>query len=235
MYVVTQELKDKFYSKSFFEVIKSASAEKRAVLSNLDTILSPFAGGATLEDAAQAIAHRLSIPVDTVENALHLLLGLGFLVNKGPIYDRPIFIVSAPRAGSTLLFETLVASEHLWSIGRESHDIFEGIPDLHPFHCNYNSNQLEAVDASLPIVKQLKERFTRMLQKADGTRFFYDNSGGPSNGVRFLEKTPKNALRIPFIKAVFPDARFIYLSRDAGPNISSTMEGLAIRPFYHLS
>ena len=32
--------------------------------------------------------------------------------------------------------------------------------------------------------------------------------------VRLLEKTPKNALRVPFLAAVFPDARFVYLYRD---------------------
>src|SRR5262249_6245483 len=39
-----------------------------------------------------------------------------------------------------------------------------------------------------------------------------------------LEKTPKNALRIPFLKALFPDARFIFLHREAQANISAIME-----------
>src|SRR5262249_28475255 len=41
---------------------------------------------------------------------------------------------------------------------------------------------------------------------------------------RFLEKTPKNALRIPFLKALFPDARFIFLHREAQANVSAIME-----------
>jgi hypothetical protein len=45
------------------------------------------------------------------------------------------------------------------------------------------------------------------------------------NKIRFLEKTPKNALRVPFIKAIFPDALFIYLYREPKENISSLMEG----------
>jgi len=31
---------------------------------------------------------------------------------------------------------------------------------------------------------------------------------------RFLSKTPRNALRLPFLHAIFPDARFIHLVRD---------------------
>jgi hypothetical protein len=39
-----------------------------------------------------------------------------------------------------------------------------------------------------------------------------------------LEKTPKNSLRVPFMEAVFPGARFIYLYRDAREVLASMME-----------
>jgi len=39
-----------------------------------------------------------------------------------------------------------------------------------------------------------------------------------------LEKTPKNALRIPFLAAAFPEARFIYLHREPEPTLASMME-----------
>jgi hypothetical protein len=42
--------------------------------------------------------------------------------------------------------------------------------------------------------------------------------------VRLLEKTPKNALRVPFLLEVFPDAQFIYLQRDPRANLSSMMQ-----------
>src|SRR6185437_6093047 len=37
-------------------------------------------------------------------------------------------------------------------------------------------------------------------------------------------KTPKNALRTPFLAKVFPDARFIYLYRDPKQVLASMME-----------
>ena len=47
----------------------------------------------------------------------------------------------------------------------------------------------------------------------------------PSAGtVRMLEKTPKNALRVPFFDAVWPDAEFIFLYRDARETLASMME-----------
>ena len=36
-------------------------------------------------------------------------------------FDRPIFIVSSPRSGTSLLFETLAQSPGLLTIGGESH------------------------------------------------------------------------------------------------------------------
>jgi hypothetical protein len=42
--------------------------------------------------------------------------------------------------------------------------------------------------------------------------------------VRLLEKTPKNALRVPFLLEVFPDAQFVFLQRDPRTNLSSMME-----------
>jgi hypothetical protein len=42
--------------------------------------------------------------------------------------------------------------------------------------------------------------------------------------VRLLEKTPKNALRVPFLLEVFPDAQFIFLHREPRANLSSMMQ-----------
>ena len=47
-------------------------------------------------------------------------------------FDRPIFIVSTPRSGSTLLYETLERAPELFSIGDESHGLIEGVPGLSP-------------------------------------------------------------------------------------------------------
>lgn len=46
-----------------------------------------------------------------------------------------------------------------------------------------------------------------------------------SQPIRLLEKTPENCLRLPFLLALFPDARIIYLTRDGRNNINSLMEG----------
>ncbi|MDH5284992.1 MAG: sulfotransferase, partial [Gemmatimonadota bacterium] len=50
------------------------------------------------------------------------------------------------------------------------------------------------------------------------------NPPAPGAAARLLEKTPKNALRIPFLLQVFPDARFVFLHREVRANLSSMMQ-----------
>jgi uncharacterized protein (TIGR03032 family) len=131
--------------------------------------------------------------------------------------ERPVFIVSSPRSGSSLLFETLARSPDLVTVGGESHQIIEAIAELRPARRGWDSNRLDVADATPNTVAELRRRFVAELRDRDGRR--------PVGGVaRMLEKTPKNALRIPFLAAAFPDARFIYLYRDPRETISSMFD-----------
>ncbi|HET8818939.1 MAG TPA: sulfotransferase [Xanthomonadaceae bacterium] len=136
-----------------------------------------------------------------------------------PAFDRPLFIVSAPRSGSTLLFETLSAAPGLHTIGNESHQLIEGIAALDPVQRGHDSNRLTADDATPEVVAALRARFHAALRDRDG------RPPAPGKPVRMLEKTPKNALRVPFLRAVFPEARFIYLHRDPRQVLGSMIDG----------
>lgn len=148
-----------------------------------------------------------------------------------PTFEKPIFLVSAPRAGSTLLFDTLSQFQDVWSIGDESHETIEGIEGLHPSAKNYSSNRLTEADAQPHVLSMLQQRFTKELQDRNQQVYLDLPLEERPSTIRFLEKTPKNALRIPFIKALFPDALFLYLYRDPRENISSMMEGWRTRNF----
>ncbi len=137
---------------------------------------------------------------------------------RDPIFDRPIFIVSPPRSGSTLVFETLAAAPALATIGGESHTLMEQIPAINPAARGWDSNRLNTADADPATVATLRGRFRQALRLRDGTPI-------PRDPVRMLEKTPKNALRIPFLAAAFPESRFIYLHRDPRPTLASMIEG----------
>jgi len=128
-----------------------------------------------------------------------------------------VFIMSPPRSGSTLLFETLAQARGVYTIGGESHALIEGVPELNVVAHNYDSNRLDAAIATPALAETLRRRFLRELRDRDGTRL----NGQPA---RLLEKTPKNSLRIPFLAKVFPQAQFVFLYRDVRETLSSMIE-----------
>jgi hypothetical protein len=132
--------------------------------------------------------------------------------------DRPIFIVAAPRSGSTLLFETLASSANLCSLGGEAHWLVEDIEALRPGGPGVDSNRLTAAEATPAHAELILAAIASRLRDADDAPLAYRPE------LRLLEKTPKNALRIPFFNCVFPDARFVFLWRDPRENLSSIIE-----------
>lgn len=137
---------------------------------------------------------------------------------RDTVFDRPVFIVSPPRSGSTMLFETLARAPGVFTIGDESHQLIEGVPQLSPETRGFESNRLLAADATSEMADTLRRRFYEALRDREGR--------GPQPGqtVRMLEKTPKNSLRVPFLTRIFPEARFIYLYRDPRQVLSSMIE-----------
>lgn len=136
-------------------------------------------------------------------------------------FKKPIIILSSPRSGSTLLYETLIRHKDLCSIRAESHGVIEQIPALNPAFRHFVGNNLGAADATDDIIALIKQRFASQVVDSYGQRI------ESSNALRFVEKTPKNALRVPFLNKVFPDATFIYLVRDPIKNIASMMDAWA--------
>jgi hypothetical protein len=130
--------------------------------------------------------------------------------------ERPVIIVSTPRAGSTMLFDALAQAPGIFTIGNESHGIIEAIEPLTAARHGFESSRLTAADATPDVAATLHRRFLHQLRDRDGRR--------AAGTVRMLEKTPRNALRVPFLDAVFPDAFFIYLHRDPYSTISSMLE-----------
>jgi hypothetical protein len=196
-------------------------------LPNLLPILESFRLPLTLDEMWHRFCAKLEVTKDELTEAVQKLMALELLTEnfQVPKFDRPLFIVSAPRAGSTLLFNTLSHFSELWTIGEESHELIENIEGLHPSTHNFSSNRLTEIDASPHISTTLQKRFAQQLQDRNGVAYLDLPVKQRHNQVRFMEKTPKNALRIPFLKSVFPEALFIYLYREPTENISSMMEG----------
>ena len=134
-------------------------------------------------------------------------------------FDRPVFIVAPPCSGASLFFETLALAPGTVTLGGEGHLVFDGVPSLAPEQRGFDSNRLLAEDADPAVVRNLEA----LLRDRVRDRYGQPPPAG-AGGLRLVEMTPRNALRVPFLAAAFPDARFVYVFRDPRQTISSAVE-----------
>ena len=121
----------------------------------------------------------------------------------GKKLDRPVFIIGAPRSGTSMLYAILRTSKKLAHWPGEAHEVWEA--DHHPALRGWSSNALGAEDADPVTAERIRRDFFLVTGR----------------NARLIDKTPRNALRIPFIDAVFADARYVFLHRDGRDNINS--------------
>jgi hypothetical protein len=111
--------------------------------------------------------------------------------------------VGAPRSGTSLLYSILRASSSLAHWPGEAHEVWEA--DLHPALRGWVSNEATAEDATPDVAGRIRRNFFLTT--------------GPRR--RLIDKTPRNSLRIPFVEAVLPGARYVVLQRDGRDNVNS--------------
>lgn len=126
-------------------------------------------------------------------------------------------MICCPRSGSTLFFRTLGRHAELVSIGKESQHIFNRVPAIHPSASGWHSARLTSVHATEAVARALNAAWLEELETRHG--------GSLPAPLRFLEKTPHTCLKIPFLKACFPHARFVVLYRAPGPTVASLAAG----------
>ena len=131
----------------------------------------------------------------------------------------PVIIVSAPRSGSTLLFGELASARGLWTIG-----VFRAFPHLRAENPQLDSGCLLASHADADTVDAFRRCMVFLLRNHKGEPWIGMRPEERPTNVTLLEKTPRNALNVPFLLQVFPGARFIYLYRDARATIASLVE-----------
>ena len=134
------------------------------------------------------------------------------------------FIVSAPRAGSTLLFEQMIQHQDIYSIGRESHIIFAMFDHLRFENDQLDSGTLLTHHADKTTQLLIKAAFILLLQNNRHERLLDKHPSAWPERLVFLEKTPRNALNMGFLRRIFKDPKFIYLHRKKEGNIASIAE-----------
>ena len=140
--------------------------------------------------------------------------------------DRIIFLIGAPRSGTTLLARMLGAHSMIYgraephlitpiahlgyyaNVQKAPYDPFNAEQAIREFVTDLPRGEADYLDALRAYTDTLYER---MLSTAPGKRFF-------------LDKTPAYALVLPFLVKLYPDAKYIVLTRHPLAVLSSWVE-----------
>jgi len=115
--------------------------------------------------------------------------------------DRPIFIVGVPRSGTSIFCTYFGANRHLahWSEAQAGWDPHWRRPNV--------SHRWTEARATPKEIRRVENNFAYFTWW--------------KKCKRFLNKCPRNSLRLPFIMKAFPDAKIIYIERDPRAVVNS--------------
>lgn len=118
---------------------------------------------------------------------------------------KPVIIIGAPRSGTNML-----------------RDVMCSVPDVSTWPCDeinyiwrYGSRQLDSDEIPVSSVTQVSRDYIRGYFEWVSRRY---------NSEVVVEKTCANSLRVPFVDSIFPDAKYIFIYRNAYDALSSAMD-----------
>jgi hypothetical protein len=124
----------------------------------------------------------------------------------GSASPDPVFVIGCSRAGTTVTYETIATSPRLLSLGHEIPEFWDGL--WGPRHNEWESEAARAEHA-------------QPTHRRAALRYFYQRLG-PG---RVLDKTCINVMRVPYLRKLFPKAKFVYIHRDGRDNVNSLIDG----------
>ena len=121
-------------------------------------------------------------------------------------------VVGCARSGTSILVE-LIAAHPSVSYVFEAHQVWECAGSG-----SNQSHRLTAEAATPEVREAIAGWFARNCQK----------------GGMVVEKNPRNALRVPYIRTIFPEARIVHIVRDGRDPACSMVAGCGGNTWNHL-
>lgn len=129
---------------------------------------------------------------------------------------RIAFIIGCARSGTSITGELIGAHPKVKYLGERNQGFW---------HSWYgflrNHHQLSEQDATPKVIKTIRDYFDELIETLP-------------EGALIVDKCPPNSLRIPFLKKVFPEARFVHVVRDGRDVTCSLMPGVGGESWMHL-
>lgn len=126
---------------------------------------------------------------------------------------RPVFLISLPRSGSTLLQKMLTVSPRVASVS-EPWFLLPMAYMLNRDGAAAEYGHRTCVDAVRDLAASMPGGEPAFVERIAGfARGVYAELAPDPGCTWFLDKTPRYYLIVPFLASAFPDARFIFLFR----------------------
>lgn len=114
----------------------------------------------------------------------------------------PVILIGAARSGTKFLRDTISQDPKFAKVPYDINFVWRGVKPNHPDDA-FKAQWLTQKKSEL-----MRDRILRLAKLPDGEK-------------RLIEKSVSNGLRIEFVNAVFPDAKFIHLVRDGRSVVES--------------
>ena len=133
---------------------------------------------------------------------------------------KPIFVFSMPRSGSTLLQKLLMSHD---KISSHSEPWFLlNLASLYEFEGTKSKFCYSALRVAVKdVINSLENKEKDMLKYIREFSLNIYQNLSDENSVYFIDKTPRYFFIIDFIEKVFPEAKFIFLTRNPLETIAS--------------
>ena len=125
--------------------------------------------------------------------------------------SAPVFIIGSGRSGTTLLGDILAIHPRV-RYYYEPYDLWAAVHGPSDFLHLYKAGERHCALDSSVVTRRTRIRFQRTLR--------------PREGLTLVEKTPINALRLGFLDAIAPNARFVHIMRD-GVEVAWSIQRIA--------
>src|SRR5262249_25618695 len=161
------------------------------------------------------------------EDALARALGTRPRRHLGTMQDRLVFLIGAPRSGTTLLARMLSAHSAIY--GRAEPHLITPVAHLGYFgkvqKAPYDANNVEqAIREIVDEIPRHEAGYLDALRAYTDAMYAQLMEVAPPGKRLFLDKTPAYALVLPFLARLYPAAKYVVLTRHPLAVLSSYVE-----------
>lgn len=124
--------------------------------------------------------------------------------------DRPVFILGTGRSGTTILGVAMSMHRQVGFLNEPKalwHAIHPGEDVIGSYSKEPGRYRLDAGDATPDVVRYARRLFGAYL--------------AATGSARLVDKYPELIFRAPFVRAIFPDARFVVIVRNGADTVGS--------------